>query len=66
MKDFLNKNSKHIIIAVAVIVAAFILKPERSAFEDCYYENKKFEVRNDKSSIARAIGSAEAIDNCRD
>ena len=43
MKDFLNKNSKHIIIAVAVIVAAFILKPERSAFEDCYYENKKFE-----------------------
>lgn len=64
----MKENIKYIIIAVAVIVVAFILKPERSAFNDCYYENKKAEIAANKSSSIEdnADASREAIDNCRD
>ena len=57
----MKENIKYIIIAVAVIISAFILKPERSAKDDCYYENKKWEMsqRENASSASR-----EALQLC--
>ena len=46
------------IIGASIIIGAFIMKPDRSAKDDCYYERKKIEIESGKipagaSNIAR-------------
>ena len=59
----MKENLKYIIITVVLIVVAFILKPERSAFDDCYYENKKFYIKVLKALPSDA--SNDAINRCK-
>ena len=64
----MRENVKYIIvgsiIGASIVIGAFIMKPERSAFNDCYYENKKWLI-SDLNKIP-AYASSDAIDSCRD
>ena len=57
----IKENLKYIIIAAAIIIASFILKPERSAKNDCYYTNKKHYIDTGRSPRS---ASEDAIENC--
>ena len=48
------------IIGVSIIIGAFIMKPDRSAKQDCYYELKK----DFSKTLSKASASRMAKDRC--
>ena len=48
------------IIGASIIIGAFIMKPDRSAKQDCYYEQKKILSK----TVSKAYASRLAKDRC--